>query len=81
MIKISDAISNIQLNKICFTLQVILDLNIPAKSLNEIKSVLVSALASHGSGDNTSITRQFVILHDEEHRRIIGFQYKTFEQT
>ncbi|QHO00539.1 hypothetical protein HN51_035458 [Arachis hypogaea] len=28
--------------------QVILDPNIPAKSLNEIKSVLVSALASHG---------------------------------
>ena len=29
-------------------LQVVLDSNIPNKSLNEIKSVLVSALASHG---------------------------------
>ncbi|XP_029128946.1 pentatricopeptide repeat-containing protein At4g21880, mitochondrial-like [Cajanus cajan] len=37
-----------QKHKLCFVLQVLLDPDIPNKSLNEIKSVLVSTLASHG---------------------------------
>jgi pentatricopeptide repeat protein len=45
--------------KLCFTLQVVDDQSIPLKSLNEIKSVLVSALASHGR-----LSEAFVIYEE-----------------